>query len=79
MATVEVRKSMAGKNKSLREDHLRLTTLKEDLTAHLVTLLRRSKQMENLKISLRKDLQKAEDQARVHTNKKIAYIGLLSQ
>lgn len=41
--------------------------------------MRRAKQMETLKATLRVDLQRAESDATVHKNKKIAYIGFLSE
>lgn len=45
MATTEIRRSLAERNKTLRDDHLRLKAKKDEITEHLATVLRRAKQM----------------------------------
>ena len=56
MATAEIRRNLAERNKNLRDDHAKLKTLKQEITDHLATLLRRAKQMETLKATLKMDL-----------------------
>ena len=50
-----------------------------DLEEHLTTLERRLKQMIALKESLLKELRRAEDEAKISRNKKVAYIGFLRE
>lgn len=79
MATSDARKNLAERNQILRQEYTRLKEKKQDLDEHIVTIDRRLKQMTALKASLANELRKAEEEAKITRNKKIAYIGFLRE
>lgn len=79
MSTAEGRKQLSERNQILRAEYNKLKERKDDLDEHVSTLERRIKQMEALKLSLSTELRRAEDQAKITRNKKVAYIGFLRE
>lgn len=59
MSTAEMRKKIGDLNKALRSEYTELKIKKENLSEHIETLLRRTKQMDALKKTLEEDLMRA--------------------